>query len=112
MPSYTLQQLQDKNKKWTDTPVTDRDVRILTEDGTLVKYMTPTDPEKLLSFRANKEKLDRFKEAMLMFQGTHNFHNYTIARSFHDRAAQRFMMNITVSKLLLVCGVYAHTAYR
>lgn len=103
LPSYTLQRQQD-TRKWTDQPTTSRDVKILTEDGTLVKYMTPTDPKKLASFRVNPEKLNKFKEAMGMFQGTHNFHNYTVARSFQDRAAQRFMIDINVmfSQYLMV----------
>lgn len=95
LPSYTLQQSASKNH-WTEEPSTARDVKILTEDGTLVRYMTPTDPEKLLSYRVNQDRLSQFKEAMSIFQGTHNFHNYTIARSFNDRAAQRFMMDIKV----------------
>jgi tRNA pseudouridine38-40 synthase len=104
LPSYTLERLQ-QGTKWTETPTTDRDVKILTEDGTLVRYMTPTDPKTLVSFRVNQDKLNKFKEAMVMFQGTHNFHNYTIARRFQDRAAQRFMIDIKVEDPVIIEGM-------
>lgn len=85
-------------KKLTDTRQTEKDVQISTADGTLTKYMCPTDPKKLFEYRLDDARLHKFRQAMSMFQGTHNFHNYTISRSFKDPAAKRYMNDIKVFK--------------
>lgn len=103
-PAYALKQLEPE-KKWTHTRQTEKDVQISTEDGTLIKYMAPTDPKKLFDYRVENERLNKFCQAMSMFQGTHNFHNYTIARSFHEPAAKRYMIDINVSEPMMIQGM-------
>ncbi|GAN04410.1 pseudouridylate synthase [Mucor ambiguus] len=104
MPSYALQQLEP-NKEWTTEPQSEHDIQIATEDSTLTRFMKPTDPTKLLAYRVDQERFSKFKRAMLMFNGTHNFHNYTIARSFNDQAANRFMIDINVDEPMLIGGM-------
>jgi tRNA pseudouridine38-40 synthase len=94
-PAYALKQLEPE-KKWTHSRQTEKDIQISTEDGTLTKYMAPTDPKKLFGYRVEDARLSKFRQAMSMFQGTHNFHNYTIARSFKEPAAKRYMIDIKV----------------
>lgn len=52
-------------------------------------------------YRATPEQVERVRALLAQFEGTHNFHNYTIAREFRDRAAQRYMLKLEVS-----CGCY------
>lgn len=104
MPSYALQQLEP-NKEWTTEPQSEQDIQIATADSTLTRYMKPTDPAKLLAYRVDQERFAMFKRAMQMFKGTHNFHNYTIARSFKDRAANRFMIDINVDEPTMIGGM-------
>lgn len=104
MPSYALKQLEP-NKEWTVEPQSDKDIQIATEDSTLTRYMKPTNPTKLLAYRVDQERFSKFKQAMQMFKGTHNFHNYTIARSFKDQAANRFMIDINVDDPVIIEGM-------
>ncbi|KAI8091188.1 pseudouridine synthase [Gilbertella persicaria] len=103
-PSYALKCLE-KNKKWTTVPKTDKDIQISTLDGTVQRYIKPTDPQLLFDYRVDIERYNRFKQAMSLFLGTHNFHNYTIARSFHDKASNRHMIDIKVEKPILIHGM-------
>ncbi|CEP15398.1 hypothetical protein [Parasitella parasitica] len=101
MPSYALKQLEP-NKIWTNEPQSDNDVKIATGDGTLIRYIKPTDPSRLLAYRVDQERFSKFRKAMQMFKGTHNFHNYTIGRSFADQAANRFMIDICVDEPMII----------
>ncbi|KAG1078465.1 hypothetical protein G6F42_024248 [Rhizopus arrhizus] len=67
--------------------------------------MKPTESAKLLAYRVDQERFSKFKQAMQMFKGTHNFHNYTIARSFKDQAANRFMIDINVDDPMIIGGM-------
>jgi tRNA pseudouridine38-40 synthase len=77
----------------------------MTNNGTVTRFITPTESTILSSFRVNQERFDTFRQAMTLFQGTHNFHNYTITRSFKDPAAKRFMINITVDDPIMIHGM-------
>lgn len=48
-------------------------------------------------YRATPEQVERVRALLAQFEGTHNFHNYTVAREFRDRAAQRYMLKLEVS---------------
>ncbi|KAF9515742.1 hypothetical protein BS47DRAFT_1293494 [Hydnum rufescens UP504] len=58
----------------------------------------PSDPveQTLISYRATPGDLARLQALVKAFQGTHNFHNYTVAREFGDRSAQRYMVQVDV----------------
>lgn len=97
LPSYTLQKLGNW-KEHTIHPTPDYDHKIMTENGTVTRYIAPTDPTLLKEFRVSQSKLENFRSAMAKFEGTHNFHNYTRGREFKDPAAKRFMIDIRVRK--------------
>lgn len=46
--------------------------------------------------RASEVEVARLRELLAQFEGTHNFHNYTVGREFRDRAAQRYMIKLEV----------------
>ncbi|KAG2228450.1 hypothetical protein INT48_003141 [Thamnidium elegans] len=100
LPSYTLKRLVEKKLKLE--PESERDYKILTENGTMTRYISPTDQSVLSNFRVDQERLEKFKAAMSLFKGTHNFHNYTISRSFKDPASKRFMIDISVNDPMII----------
>ncbi|KAI8374771.1 pseudouridine synthase [Blakeslea trispora] len=103
LPSYALKCLE-KDKKWTSTPQTNEDIQISTSDGAVQKYMKPTDPRLLSNYRVSQARFGRFREAMSYFVGTHNFHNYTIARSFQDKSSNRYIIDIKVEEPMIING--------
>jgi len=50
-------------------------------------------------WRAEPEAVQRIREAAKKFEGTRNFHNFTVGREFSDRSTQRHMKKIEVSLL-------------
>ncbi|EIW79322.1 pseudouridine synthase [Coniophora puteana RWD-64-598 SS2] len=47
-------------------------------------------------YRASPTAINRLREAARAFEGTHNFHNFTVGRIFSERASQRHMKCIEV----------------
>lgn len=48
------------------------------------------------AYRIPESRLARVREALSLFQGTRNFHNYTIGKSFKDPSAKRVMKSFVV----------------
>jgi tRNA pseudouridine38-40 synthase len=49
------------------------------------------------SWRVSPGQLAKLRETVQRFEGTHNFHNFTVGRDFSDRSNQRHMKKIEVS---------------
>jgi tRNA pseudouridine38-40 synthase len=49
------------------------------------------------SYRISEERLNTVREALKMYEGVHNFHNFTIGKSFKDPSCSRYMKSLTVS---------------
>ena len=47
-------------------------------------------------FRASPEEIAALREAVRLYEGTHNFHNFTVGRDFKDRSNQRHLKKIEV----------------
>jgi tRNA pseudouridine38-40 synthase len=58
------------------------------------------DLQRKRRWRAGTEDVQRLREIAKKFEGTHNFHNFTVGREFSDRSTQRHMKKIEVSLLL------------
>ncbi|ORX37055.1 pseudouridine synthase [Kockovaella imperatae] len=52
--------------------------------------------ERRRGWRVDKDTLAKFRALIKEFEGTHNFHNYTVGKPFRDRTVKRFMMNLKV----------------
>lgn len=96
-------------KIMTDTPTTDDDLMICTNDpvNPVIKYTTRSTPELIQErhdYRATKEQLETFKTALKEFEGTHNYHNYTNGKGFNDKSANRYIMSINVSDPIYIDG--------
>ncbi|KAM6497070.1 Pseudouridine synthase [Amanita muscaria] len=48
------------------------------------------------AWRVNPSQVARLREIVSKFEGTHNFHNFTVGREFKDRSNQRHMKKIEV----------------
>ena len=55
------------------------------------------DLKRKRGYRMAPEQLASLREAASKFEGSHNFHNFTVGRDFRDRSCQRFLRSIEVS---------------
>lgn len=53
------------------------------------------------AWRAQESHLDRLRAIAKMFEGTHNFHNFTVSREPKDGTNKRYMKTIQVRPSLL-----------
>ncbi|KAG7831617.1 hypothetical protein KL920_001137 [Ogataea angusta] len=53
-------------------------------------------------YKISAEKLNLLREALKIYLGPHNFHNFTNGKDYKDPSAIRFMKNITVSDPIVV----------
>lgn len=98
-----------EKKILTDTPTFEDDLVISNNNvvDPIVKYATRSTPElkqQRHDYRATQQQLDTFAAAMKVFEGTHNFHNYTNGKSFKEKSAYRYIMSIDVSKPMYIDG--------
>jgi tRNA pseudouridine38-40 synthase len=49
------------------------------------------------AWRVSQRQMEKLQEMATKFEGTHNFHNFTVGREFKDRSNQRHMKKIEVS---------------
>ncbi|KAG5335380.1 hypothetical protein C0989_001300 [Termitomyces sp. Mn162] len=49
------------------------------------------------AWRVSPEQVERLRVAAKRFEGTHNFHNFTVGRDFGDRSNQRHMKKIEIA---------------
>ncbi|XP_046386902.1 tRNA pseudouridine synthase A isoform X2 [Ischnura elegans] len=55
---------------------------------------SPPPPGLIEDFRLSPEALDRVNEVLKLFQGTHNFHNFTSRKKPLDPSAQRYIISM------------------
>ena len=58
------------------------------------------DMEKQWSYRISPDELALVRTACAEFVGTHNYHNYTIGKSFRDHSSKRYIMKFEASEYL------------
>lgn len=104
LPTYTLRQRKNPIvlKDQSDSP---KDIKIMTKDSTVLRYATPDDSCLLSDYRLDQKRLGKFREAMLIFEGTHNFHNYTISKGLQERSIHRHLKSIKVSDPKVIYGM-------
>jgi tRNA pseudouridine38-40 synthase len=49
------------------------------------------------AYRIPEERLKRVRETLQLFVGTHNYHNFTVAKSFRDPSAKRVIKSFVVN---------------
>lgn len=55
-------------------------------------------------YRISKERLELVRKALNIYLGSHNFHNYTLGKSYKDPSARRYMKSFNVSDPFLIEG--------
>lgn len=81
----------------TTTPQSEDDYRMKYEGQ--IYYAPRTDAAQLQAmdkFRINAQTLAAFRQTLQCFEGTHNFHNYTLASDPYDASMNRFVKSINV----------------
>lgn len=69
-----------------------------------MKIYKATENKRRRSYNISKERLDLFREAMKQYEGSHNFHNFTLGKTFKDPSANRYMKETTVSEPFVIEG--------
>lgn len=54
------------------------------------------DMARKRSWRVGAAQMENFRTLASKYEGTHNFHNFTVGRDFKDRSNNRFMKKIEV----------------
>ncbi|ODV73254.1 pseudouridine synthase PUS1 [Cyberlindnera jadinii NRRL Y-1542] len=86
-----LQKIKDFN------PTSQEEYENSGDVAALVKRFKAVESNCKRQYRISTEKLEMMREAMSMYLGHHNFHNFTIGKGFKDASASRFMKEISVS---------------
>lgn len=58
------------------------------------------------AWRISTEQVETLRTLAKKYEGTHNFHNFTVSRDFADRSNNRFMKKIEVSYFGLRLGYF------
>ncbi|KAI9291266.1 pseudouridine synthase [Neoconidiobolus thromboides FSU 785] len=66
---------------------------------------TPQEIEEFYQFRLTQDMLQRIQEALDLYKGTHNFHNFTIKRQFSEQASNRFIHSFKISQPFIRDGL-------
>lgn len=65
-------------------------------EGTSSSESTEDDMARKRKWRCDPEHLDRLRQFVKKYEGSHNFHNFTVGRDFSDRSNTRFMKEIKI----------------
>lgn len=76
----------------------------ISEWGQLVKKVRGIENSCRREYRVNKEKLDLLRAAMKQYEGSHNFHNFTLGKHYKDPSSRRFMKNTSISDPFIIEG--------
>ncbi|KND03511.1 tRNA pseudouridine synthase A [Spizellomyces punctatus DAOM BR117] len=63
------------------------------------------DLENKRSFRIEPEQLDLLRSILKEYEGTHNFHNFTVNKRFEDRSANRYIISFEASDPIIRGGI-------
>lgn len=74
------------------------DTHMLTASD-VVRTTREDDLRRKRSWRISHEQLAQLREAANKFEGTHNFHNFTVGRAFTERSCERYIKKIEVKKM-------------
>lgn len=95
LPTYTLEMPPARSLQLRSSRDHPSDLYIA-EENAYIPVSTRENIAEKHQCRISNSKLDQFRDAMAVFQGTHNFHNYTIQRNASDPSANRYIMRVEV----------------
>jgi tRNA U38,U39,U40 pseudouridine synthase TruA len=65
-----------------------------------VPLATPEEMIEKRKYRISQETLEYVRRGFKAYEGTHNYHNFTISRSPHEKSCNRYIVNFQVSVIL------------
>ncbi|KAK9452106.1 tRNA pseudouridine synthase [Limtongia smithiae] len=68
------------------------------------KTIKEIEDETRRSYRISPERVDGIRKALKVFEGSHNFHNFTLKKRYEDPSSRRFMKDLSVSEPKLIDG--------
>ncbi|CDS03495.1 hypothetical protein LRAMOSA00897 [Lichtheimia ramosa] len=93
LPTYTLEMPPCSSLDLRSAREHPSDLYIA-EENAYIPVSTRENIAQKHQCRISNSKLEQFQDAMAVYQGTHNFHNYTIQRSASDPSANRYIMQV------------------
>lgn len=76
----------------------------VSEWGQLVKRVRGVENACRRGYRVLADKLALFREAMQQYEGSHNFHNFTLGKTYKDPSARRYMKSTSVLEPFIIEG--------
>lgn len=76
----------------------------ITEAGKLIKSIKLVENKRRRAYNISTERLNIFREALNQYEGAHNFHNFTLGKTFKDPSSVRYMKKLTVSDPFVIEG--------
>lgn len=72
------------------------------KQGTEGSFAEDTAAKK--KWRIPAKQLERVRKIFAHYEGSHNFHNFTVGKPFRDRSAHRHMIKLTISEPKIING--------
>ncbi|WRT66743.1 tRNA pseudouridine(38-40) synthase [Kwoniella shivajii] len=66
------------------------------ENGGKINPKNRGEFERRRGWRVDSKTLERFRDLLAQYKGTHNFHNFTVGKPFNDRTVKRYMLRLEV----------------
>lgn len=76
----------------------------ITEIGKLIRAIKLVENKRRREYRVSTSRLNLFRDAMKQYEGSHNFHNFTLGKLFKDPSARRFIKDTLVSDPFVIEG--------
>lgn len=73
-------------------------------DSPALATIKATERRHRNEYRISGDRLAKIREILKIYEGTHNFHNFTLGKAFKDPSALRTMKKITASEPFLIDG--------
>ncbi|KAI5959243.1 PUS1 [Candida theae] len=68
----------------------------------LAKQVKQIENATRRAYRISPSRLDRFRQTMQQYKGTHNFHNFTIGKTYKDTSSNRYIIDTTISNPFVI----------
>lgn len=70
----------------------------------MIKVIKRLENEQRRAYRISSDRLSLVREVLKLYEGHHNFHNFTLGKDFKDPSAARFMKELSVSDPFVIEG--------
>ncbi|EGV62760.1 tRNA pseudouridine synthase 1 [Yamadazyma tenuis] len=74
----------------------------ITEFGIKAKKIKQAENTRRRDYKVSNDKLELFRDALKQYEGSHNFHNYTVGKNYKDPSARRYMKSTKVSEPFII----------